>query len=546
MKRWFLAAVVIGAVTGGAVTGLEWVVGWLWTRASETPTGLAVVACPVVGLLLSGLALQFLTRDPEVHGTEEYISRYLEAGGRVAARWVPGKMLAAIATLGLGGSAGLEGPSIYMGSSIGSYCARRLKTLGFTDEDLRRLMVAGAAAGISAVFKAPLTGVVFALEVPYRDDLAREALVPALVASVTSYLVLVQFLGVDPLFSVAQRFTLDVRSLLDSVLLGLLIGLSARIFASAYHAVRSRVRRHPAPFWVKTSVGGLVTGLVGLVALEVLGTPAVLGVGYGGIQSLMSGEYAAGQALVLFLLKAVATIATLGSGAAGGIFIPMIFLGASLGAFIGGSLPGIGGPIFTVIGMAAFMGAGYSVPLSAAVFVAETTGGAGYLIPALIAAVVAYAVSGSHSVSAAQGWRRESALDRILEARVRDVMTVDVRVVYEDESVEEFLSHHLLKYRHKSLPVVDRRGRLVGMVGISDARAVPREDWRTTSVGRIASDPVTVVSEQRLRDVITVMASADVDRVPVVDAEGGRTIVGVLSTSDIVGLEHIVCQGGDY
>jgi len=148
------------------------------------------------------------------------------------------------------------------------------------DEDMRRLMVAGAAAGISAVFKAPLTGVVFALEVPYRDDLAREALVPALVASVTSYLVLVQFLGVQPLFTVAQRFTLDARSLLDSVLLGLLIGLSARVFASAYYAVRSRVRRHTAPFWVKTSLGGLVTGLLGPVALEVLGTPAAFGVGY--------------------------------------------------------------------------------------------------------------------------------------------------------------------------------------------------------------------------------------------------------------------------
>jgi len=221
----------------------------------------------------------------------------------------------------------------------------------------------------------------------------------------------------------------------------------------------------------------------------------------------------------LFLLIAVATLATLGSGAAGGIFIPMIFLGASLGTFIGGSLPGIGGPIFTVIGMAAFMGAGYSVPLSAAVFVAETTGGAGYLIPVLVAAVVAYAMSGSHSVSAAQGWRRESALERILEARVRDVMTVDVRVVYEDESIEDFLSHPLLKYRHKSLPVVDRYGLLVGMVGISDARAVPREKWKTTSVGRIASDPVTVV-----------------------ETEGGRTIIGVLSTSDIVGLERIVCQ----
>jgi len=101
LKHWFLAAVVIGAVTGGAVTGFEWVVDWLWTRASETPTALAVVACPLVGLLLSGLALQFLARNPEVHGTEEYIAQYLEAGGRVAARWAPGKTLAAIATLGL-------------------------------------------------------------------------------------------------------------------------------------------------------------------------------------------------------------------------------------------------------------------------------------------------------------------------------------------------------------------------------------------------------------------------------------------------------------
>lgn len=539
LKRWFIVAVFIGLLVGLATTALHWVVyTLLWNRVNASLTPLTIVLFPTFGLLLSGLLLQFGTKDQDIHGTEEVIQAFHRKGA-IDHRSAPVKVLAAIATLGFGGAAGLEGPSIYMGAVAGSWIVRRMRRWGFTAEDVRTLMLAGAAAGVAAIFKAPLTGIIFALEVPYKDDIAREALIPALVASVSSYLVLVSILGVEPLFSVAGRYSLSsARDLGIALGLGLLVGIIARLFVSSFKRVRTLALGSGLPLYVRTTIGGFVVGLLGLIGLNIFHSSIVLGTGYDAVSGLMSGSIEGFSALWLLILKTLAVLATLGSGAAGGMFIPLIVLGASSGAVLGGLIPGGGGPLFPVVGMAAFLAAGYNTPIAAAVFIAETTGGSGYLIPGLVGAAVAYTVASRHSVSGLQRWRRETRLERAMHLSICDIMKAEVITVPAETTVEAFVRSYIVAMRHKGFPVV-RDGKLVGMAGLTDVNTVPRDRWADTPLSEVMVTPVTTTPRALVGDVVAVMNLHGFDRIPVVEARDPQRLVGIVSSTDVLGIEEL-------
>lgn len=543
VRRWFVVSAIVGATTGLLVSAVEFVVYQVLWRAGERAGDqpLVVFALPLAGLFLSGVALRYLTTEPDVHGTEEVIEAFHRKGGRVDWRQIPGKLLAAVATLGSGGSAGLEGPSIYVGGAVGSVGERAFRRLGFGRADLKTMTLAGAAAGISAIFKAPLTGIIFALEAPYRDDLAHEALVPSLVSSVTSYMVLVSLLGSEPLFYKKGAVGVRYEDLLVSTVLGVAVGLVARVFVWAFQRIRDLSTGSRLPLPLRTAMGGAVCGLAGLAGLRLLGTAAAaLGPGYAPIKLLVAGAYGPAQATEVLAVKAVATVATLGSGAAGGIFIPIMCMGAATGVALGGLLPVASSGLPPVVGMAAFLAAAYNTPLAGAVFVAETTGSSGYIIPGLIAAALSYAVAGRVSVSTAQRWRRQERLDALLAVKVREVMTRDVTTVPPDATLDAFVTEFVVAHRRRSFPVTDAEGRLVGMVALRDVREVARDRWGATPVGSImTADVVTVTAQDAVGSAAALMAERDVDRVPVVRPDDRRRLVGIISSTDIVGLEQL-------
>ncbi len=204
LQKWLVIAPIIGLMTGLAITGIAaFLLGWLWPRVLNYYLGhhWAIVPGLVLSFAATGLIMQFLTPDPNEHSTEEVIRSYHEHEGNIDMRSFAPKLLAAITTVGFGGSAALEGPSIYGGAAIGSWVWTKVQRFRFDRRDRRIMLICGAAAGMSAVFRAPLTGIVFALEMPYRDDLAHEALLPSLIASVVSYVTLGAFLGSTPLFN---------------------------------------------------------------------------------------------------------------------------------------------------------------------------------------------------------------------------------------------------------------------------------------------------------------------------------------------------------
>jgi CIC family chloride channel protein len=410
LQKWLLIAPIIGVVTGLVTTAIAVIIlqkMWPPILRYYLAHHWAIVPGLVAGCLIAGLLMQFLTPDPDEHSTEEIIRSYHQHQGHMNLRPFLPKLLAAIATVGFGGSAALEGPSIYSGGAIGSWLWTRFRTLRrfrLDDRDRRIMLICGAAAGMSAVFRAPLTGIVFALEMPYKDDLAHEALLPSLLASVVSFMTLSSFLGSAPLFNFATTGSFTRNDLLWCALLGLLIGLLAMVFVITFRRVRTFCVRLAWPHWLKMSLGGLLTGLCGVLFLHFYnGQLTPLGPNYEAVGLILNHAHTSLELLCFGILKLAATVFTLGVGGVSAMFVPLFLTGGAFGMAFAQSVVHSPTPaLYAAVGMACFLSAGYKTPLAAVVFVAEATGGHAFIIPALIGAAVAYAVSGDASASADQ------------------------------------------------------------------------------------------------------------------------------------------------
>jgi chloride channel protein, CIC family len=407
LKKWLIIAPLIGIVTGLAITGIAVVIlKLLWPAVLSyfLKHDWAIVPVMTLAFATTGLIMQWLTPDPDEHSTEEVIRSYHEHEGMIDMRAFFPKLAAAVTTVGFGGSAALEGPSIYGGAAIGSWLWGRLKKLKLDRRDRRIMLICGAAAGMSAVFRAPLTGIVFALEMPYRDDLAHEALVPSLIASVVAFVTLSSFMGSAPLFNFASATAYRHRDLYWSALLGLLIGLLAMAFVVTFRRARMFFVRLAIPHWMKLTIGGFLTGVCGLLFLHLYpGNLVPLGPNYEAVGMILTQHHSTLELLDFSALKLAATIFTLGSGGVSAMFVPLFLTGGTLGMAFAQSV--VHSPVFglyAAVGMASFISAGYKTPLAAVVFVAEATGGHAYIIPALIGAAVAYMASGDASASGDQ------------------------------------------------------------------------------------------------------------------------------------------------
>jgi len=409
LRKWLIVAPVIGLVTGLVITGIVVIIlGKLWPAVLGyyLQHHWSILPGLVLGFIATGLIMQFLTPDPNQHSTEEIIRSYHEHEGKVDTRSFVPKLMAAVTTVGFGGSAALEGPSIYGGAAIGSWLWSKLRRLPLQldERDRRIMLICGAAAGMSAVFRAPLTGIVFALEMPYRDDLAHEALVPSLIASVVSFVTLSSFLGATPLFNFSGSTGFMRSDLYWSALLGLIVGLVAMAFVITFRRMRRFFVRWPVPHFLKLALGGLLTGLCGLVFLAIYpGNLVPIGPNYEAVGEILSQHHGTGQLVIFSVLKLGATLFSLAAGGVSAMFVPLFLVGGSIGTVFGQSVVHSSSlDLYAAVGMASFLAAGYKTPLAAVVFVAEATGGHAYIVPALIGAAVAYAVSGDASASGDQ------------------------------------------------------------------------------------------------------------------------------------------------
>jgi CIC family chloride channel protein len=538
LHKWLVISPIIGVTSGLAITAIAVIIlkkMWPAVLGYYLHHHWAIVPGLVVGFIVTGLIMQYLTPDPDEHSTEEVIRSYHEHQGDIDVRSFPAKILAAITTVGFGGSTALEGPSIYGGAAIGSWLWTRMRRLRLDTRDRRIMLICGAAAGMSAIFRAPLTGIVFALEMPYKDDLAHEALVPSLIASVVSYATMSSFLGKETLFDFASAATYTGKDLLWCALLGLLIGLVAMAFVISFRRVRGFVVRSAAPHWVKMAVGGLLTGLCGILFLHFFpGDLIPIGPNYEAVGMVLSRHFSTTELLSFSLLKLVSTTATLGFGGVSAMFVPLFLTGGGLGvAFAQSVVHSSALELYAAVGMASFIAAGYKTPLAAVVFVAEATGGHAFIIPALIGAAVAYVVSGDASASGDQRLHEGIKVQELGHVKVEELMQQRVVSVQAGLSLQEFSRMLKPHQRHIAFPVFQGM-ELVGSVSLWSLTQVAPERWATTTVKEIMNRHVAKVSPESdvMHALRLLLGERDQDILMVVSPED--KLLGIVAKGDIL------------
>lgn len=541
LRKWLMIAPIIGVLTGLVITAIAVILlNHMWPPILRyyLRHHWAMIPGLLVGCATTGLIMQYLTPDPDEHSTEEIIRSYHEHQGDVNMRPFLPKLLAAITTVGFGGSAALEGPSIYGGGAIGSWLWKQLRRLGRFEldaRDRRIMLICGAAAGMSAVFRAPLTGIVFSLEMPYKDDLAHEALLPSLIASVVSFITLSSFLGSAPLFDFAAEPSFTRRDLLWCALLGLAIGLVGMAFVTTFRRVRGFCVSWRAPHWVKLSTGGLLTALCGTAFVHFYNGPLTpLGPNYEAVGLILLRPHSSVELALFGVLKLAATIFTLGAGGVSAMFVPLFLSGGSFGVAFAQSIahsPSLA--LYAAVGMASFIAAGYKTPLAAVTFVAEATGGHAFIIPSLIGAAVAYAVSGDASASGDQRLHEAVKVHALKKIPVREVMREEIVAAPASLKLREFVATLSPHTRHEIFPVFEG-DRLVGTCTLWSLSHVPPEKWNSVTVREIMKPLIDHVSpETDLPEALRLMLREDREPTLLV-VEEDHKVVGILTNTDVL------------
>jgi CIC family chloride channel protein len=499
-----------------------------------------VILVPAIGGLLVGPMIYFFAREAKGHGVPEVMEAIALRGGRIRPVVVVVKSLASSLCIGSGGSVGREGPIVQIGSALGSTLGQTLK---LSDERIRNLVACGAAAGIAATFNAPIAGVIFALEVILGEFSVRY-FSTVVISSVTASVVGRIAFGDVPAFVVPQYSLVSPWELLLYVLLGILAGLVALLFVRTLYWFEDISDAWRFPEYVKPAVGGLLVGVLGFYL------PQVFGVGYEAMEDALLGKMLLGTMGLLILAKVLATSLTIGSGGSGGVFAPSLFIGAMLGGAFGTlahqTLPGITAApgAYALVGMAAVFAGAAHAPITAVIILFEMTNDYRIILPLMLATVV--------SVLLAQRLRRENIYTLKLARRgvrlehgrdidvmqgvlVGEAMTTDVDTVYADLSLVD-LDRVFHETHHHGFPVLDGNGELFGVVTVQDLeRAKERGPVVGLSVRDITTRQVLVAHpDEPVWAALKRLGTRDVGRLPVVDRQNPKHLVGAIRRHDIV------------
>jgi CIC family chloride channel protein len=545
LARLLSASAGLGVLVGLLVSAFEWItVELILHTVEDLPLAVQAVA-PLLGLAIATLVLRTVGRGASNSTSDEYINSFHARNPELPERNLLPRLLAGTATIGSGGALGLEGPAIYTGSVVGLSLHKRLdKWLG--RDGARLLLTAGAAAGVAAIFQTPATGVLFALEAPYRDDIAHRALLPALIASAASYLTFISmpFITQESFLSPIAPGTIGTAELVGAVAIGVGAGFGGRMYAWLIRRAKEIARTYePVQLVV---IGGTLLGGLAVAADALFDEPLTLGPGFSVIEWLADPTRSLQLILILFLFRAAATMVTVGSGGTGGLFIPLAIQGVLLGKIVSAALDQAGldsatDRIWPVLGLAAFIAAGYRTPIAAVMFVAESTRGAA-VVPALIAAAVSQLVAGRSSVSFGQQVERLGHLEERFTMPLAAALTTDVMTVPPDASLSEFVWIHALGRRARVVPVVDGN-RYLGLCSVDACTAVDRDLWETTTVMDVLDTSMPTASANwSLRDAVAAMDAGATDLLAVLD--DSDSFVGVVAEAEIVRLGEILDETG--
>jgi H+/Cl- antiporter ClcA/predicted transcriptional regulator len=443
------------------------------------------------------------------------------------------KPLSAAISIGTGGPFGAEGPIIMTGGAFGSLFAQRFS---LSAAERKTLLVAGAAAGMSAVFATPVAAVLLAVELLLFEWKPR-SFVPVTIASIVASILRVSLLGAGPMFPVSPHAPLSWTALALAAGLGIAAAFASGWLTTLVYACEDLFQRLPLHWMWWPAIGAVFIGIGGLIE------PRVLGVGYDTIHSLLRGELVGGVVLGLLVAKALVWSIALGSGTSGGVLAPLLIMGGALGSFAGRYLP-VGDPgLWALIGMAAMMGGTMRAPLTAMVFAVELTFDFNLFPALLISSAAALGVTVllmRRSILTEKLARRghhitrEYSVDPFELTRVSEVMDVDPPSVQATTKLSE-LSNRISQgdpdlSRRQGTLIVDEQNRLVGLITRGDiVRALGQSRTAEMTVAEAGSTRLVVTfPDETLDEALTKMLQYNVGRLPVVERGDPTRVVGYL------------------
>lgn len=544
-------AVAIGAISSLVAYVLIWLIAAItnlafyhrFSAASAVPQGhhlgLWVVLVPVAGALVIGLMARFGSEKIRGHGIPEALEAILLGRSRIELKVAILKPLSSAISIGTGGPFGAEGPIIMTGGAFGSIFAQQFY---LSAAERKTLLVAGAAAGMSAVFATPVAAILLAVELLLFEWKPR-SFIPVAVASIVASVCRVPLLGAGPIFPVVAHAPLSGTELAIAAGIGILAGFGSGLLTMLVYACEDLFQKLPLHWMWWPTLGAVFVGVGGVIE------PQVLGVGYNTIHSLLRGELVGAFVIGLLVAKALVWSIALGSGTSGGVLAPLLIMGGALGAFAGSWIP-VGDPgLWALIGMAAMMGGTMRSPLTAMIFAVELTRDFNLFPALLIGSVAALGVTVllmRRSILTEKLARRghhitrEYSIDPFELVRVRDVMDKEVPSVPANMKLTE-LSDRIAKgdselNRRQGTLIVDDQNRLVGIITRGDiVRALRQNQTADVTVAEAGSTDITVAfPDETLHAALTKMLNRDVGRLPVVERHNLTRVVGYLGRAAIL------------
>lgn len=561
---------LVGLVAGLAAVAFVFIVDLAGTLLLEAATGIKptghgalvaselsmpsgrrwfVLIVPAIGGALSGLLSARFAPEAMGTGTGSVIDTYHRRGGVVRRRvpWI--KAVASALTIGSGGSAGVEGPVGHIAAGFGSVLGRALKV---SAAERRVMLMSGFAAGIGAVFHAPMAASIFAAEVLYRElDLEHEVLVPAIISSTFAYAIFGIVHGWDPIWQIPPIRFDDALQLVPYLALAVAVAAGGRLFIGLEKLVRRRIgKAERIPLWLRPAVGGLGVGLIGLFI------PQALGVGYGIAQAAIDGQVGLLTLAVFVIAKMATSTLSAGSGGSGGLFAPSLVIGAAIGGTVAAATqivaPGlhVDPAAFAIVGMAGFFAGVINAPLSTVIMVSELAGTYRLLVPTLWVSAISWFVNRGGGLYPEQPKSRLEAPSHLADMMGAVLRRITVRQAMDPsrpppltvapETPLRTLVQHFAQTAQGVFPIVDPTGRMTGVVDGRELRRV---------LGEVGVDELLIARDFRvpaltarpdatLREVVGRMTASGFDDVVVVDDADAERLVGILSRREIINAYH--------
>ncbi len=543
-------AIVIALCAGLASSVLVALIGFItnvaffhrlsfaFSSPADAHIGWWVLVIPVIGALIVGVMARYGSAAIRGHGIPEVMEKVLNGESRISARVMFLKPLSAAIAIGTGGPFGAEGPIIATGGAIGSMVGQYIRV---SSDERKVLLAAGAAAGMSATFGSPVSAVLLAVELLLFEYRPR-SLIPVALASAAAAAVRVAFDGTGAVFTVPAFAQPRGEALAVYVLLGAAIGWFAAWMSRATYLIEELFERLPVHWMWWPALGAMVVGLCGLIE------PRILGVGYANIDAVLGGTMTGRALIMLVVFKFIAWSVYLGSGTSGGTLAPLFTIGGGVGALAGAGLAallpslGIDPRMAALVGMAAtFAGASHAL-LASIVFAFETTRQPVGLLPLLGGCTAGYLtalLTSRHSIMTEKLARRGTAVrteyhaDHLAHVLARDAATTRVVSLSAHERVSDVRDRldTDASTSHQGFPVLDSEGLLVGVVTRRDLYA---GDSSATVADTVRRAPAVVYGDSTLRDAADMMVNEGVGRLPVVERDAPRRVIGVLSRSDLL------------